>query len=131
MGLQLNVVGQLAGSVRADYNVNLVNTQSFALSIDPALQVLGSTDFGAERISGNLGVFVDFYKSEAAILSLNLKPGFEYFSESLMLGAGVLVQRRLAENWFLMPFVDFNWIPGTDNYRVELHAGVGVAYRTL
>lgn len=129
LGLQFNIFGVLAGSLRADYNVNLINTDSFALSMAPALQLLGSTDGGAERISGDLGLFVDVLKSESTIFSLNIKPGFEYLSESPTLGSGVLLHHRIAQSWFLLPFVDLYWRPGRVNYAFEVYGGIGVAYR--
>lgn len=129
LGLQFNIFGALAGSLRADYNVNIINTDSFALSIAPALQLLGSTGGGAERISGDLGLFFDVYKSQSTIFSLNLKPGYEYFSESVSLGSGVLLHHRIAEGWFLAPFVDVYMKPGQKNYAFELYGGIGLVYR--
>lgn len=127
VGLQFNYAGASGGSVRADFNVNLINTQTFALSIDPAVQVLGTQDY-LQRLSGTAGIFIDFHKTQSTIYSLNLKPGYDFTASRVMAGGGFLARHIWSEKWVAMPFVDLNWLPDADEFLFEYHFGVAFAY---
>lgn len=82
LGIQLGT-----GTLRVDYNMALINTESFALSIDPQLDT-----FLLVPRRSRVGIFADVYKSESAILSLNVAPGFHFRQLSPLVAGGLLVK---------------------------------------
>ena len=69
--------------LRVDYNMALVNSPGFAISINPQLDTY---------LRLTMGVYADVLKSSAAILTLNLSPSFIFEEKSPAVGAGILLK---------------------------------------
>ncbi len=89
-----------AGTFQIDYNMAAINTNGFALSIDPQFQT-----FLFVPIRARIGIHADVLKMpNGAILSLNLSPGFR-FDEGPSVGGGILA--KLPIDWaFFLIFLD-------------------------
>lgn len=115
------------GTIQVDYNMAVINTEDFALSIDPQFMT-----FLTVPIRTRLGIYVDLIKtSEGAIFSLNLAPGFR-FDEGPSVGGGFLAKLPFGAA-FLLIFLEADAAFGRLGADVEIaqsvvSGGVGVAY---
>lgn len=115
------------GTLQLDFNVALVNTENFALSLDPQIQT-----FVLVPIRTRLGIYADVLKTtNGAILSLNVAPGFR-FDEGPVVGAGILAKLPMGSAFFSI-FVDGEVILGHSESNLEIThkifaGGIGVTY---
>ncbi len=128
-GIKLYPVG-----VQADFNILLVNSESFAMSIDPSISTfaIGS---GGVVLYAWLPLLMDIVNTEAMTLTVGPKGG-------LMLGAAMVgtggaavaaggmtgLQIRITESFAIMPEVDAYAVFGDGASAVFWAGAVGFAF---
>jgi hypothetical protein len=116
-------------SLTADYNFAIINTGSFALSIDPTVSpmYLSSGDSSAFWLWAFAPVLIDVLGTESFVLTVNVKPGIIYASGTVgdsdfnvsssamtfLIGGGLGAKFKLGETFALMPEFNVLFVPDT------------------
>ncbi|QED29896.1 hypothetical protein FRD01_22200 [Microvenator marinus] len=107
--------------LRVDYNAALVNSPSFALSLNPQLDT---------HLRLTMGIYADVLKSSGAIVTLNLSPSYIFLEESPAAGAGILLKIPIGAFSAILYFQTEKVLKVARSLRpaLSLTGGLGLAY---
>lgn len=131
--------------VSTDVNIAIINTGSFALSIDPTIQPIaaGGDNEAIFLVWAYLPVLIDVVGTETFALTLNVKPGVAYASAAsdlggedellesgttYVLGGGIGLKIMLTDRFGIMPELGATYFLDAPNDVVYWTAALGFMF---